>query len=152
MFRCSFDLNGLAMSSLRVGAQSFPAFSGLGEHANKRSSACLRGQGPLPPGTYYIFDRQSGGMLGAVRDFFTGRDDWFALYAADGRIDDETFCDEVTRGNFRLHPKGRIGRSEGCVVLDRQQDFIVLRSILKSLEPRSVPGTKLSAYGTLLVA
>jgi hypothetical protein len=140
------------MSRFKTGAQSFDAFSGLGEYANKRASACLKGAGAIPPGTYYIFDRQSGGRLGAIRDFFTGRDEWFALYAADGRIDDATFCNEVERGNFRLHPKGRLGRSEGCVVIDKAADFEHLRTLLTSVAPSPVPGSTLKAYATLAVS
>ncbi|WP_407279668.1 DUF2778 domain-containing protein [Aromatoleum evansii] len=151
MFHCAFALNDQPMSRLCLGAHEFPAFSGSGEQANRRSAACLRGLGPIPPGTYYIFDRQSGGMLGPIRDLLTGRDDWFALYAVDGRIDDETFCNELARGNFRLHPKGRLGRSEGCIVVEREQDYILLRSILRSAQPQEVQGGQLKAYGTLVV-
>ena len=71
-----------------------------------------------PPGEYYIIDRQFGGLLGPLRDLFTGRDQWFALYAIDDEIDDEVFCDKVKRGLFRLHPNGPFGRSEGCVVIN----------------------------------
>lgn len=35
----------------------------------------------------------------------------FALCAADGKIDDETFCNKVKRGSFRLHPTGNLGIS-----------------------------------------
>ena len=105
MIDCSFELNGKPMSVLKCGAMSFPAFSGLGAHANRREFACNVGVGPIPPGTYYIFDRQSGGLFGALRDLLNGHGEWFALYAVDGKIDDETFCNEVKRGNFRLHPK-----------------------------------------------
>ena len=139
------------MSAFKIGTLSVPAFSGLSKNINKRSSACLSGQGPIPPGVYYIFDRQSGGLLGPLRDIFTGRGDWFALYANDGRIDDETFCDSIKRGNFRLHPKGALGRSEGCVVIDNQSDFLYVRTMLKSITPADVPGAKLKAYGTLTV-
>lgn len=152
MFQCLFELNGRELSEFRIGAHAFAAFSGSGKYANTRSAACMRGQGPIPPGRYYIFDRQSGGMLGSIRDLLTGRDDWFALYAADGRIDDETFCEGVSRGSFRLHPKGRLGRSEGCVVIEREHDFIQLRAMLRSLPPRLMPGANLPTYGTLLVA
>lgn len=74
--------------------------------------------GPIPPGIYFIVDRESGGMLGGLRDYFTGRDTWFALCANDNRIDDKTFCNNIIRGHFRLHPKGVRGVSEGCVVID----------------------------------
>lgn len=151
MFQCSFELNSQPMSAFCIGAISYPAFSGLGHNANRRAVACVRGSGPIPPGTYYIFDRQSGGLLGPIRDMLNGRNDWFALYAADHHIDDETFCNEVRRGNFRLHPKGVTGRSEGCVVVDRESDFMQLRAILTSARPVSVPGTKLKAYGRLVI-
>jgi hypothetical protein len=108
MLRCSFELNGKPMSMVNVYATQFPAFSGLGAHANRREFACHAGVGPIPPGLYYIIDRQSGGMLGPLRDLFSNKSDWFALYAADGKIDDETFCNKVKRGSFRLHPKGSL--------------------------------------------
>jgi len=104
------------MSTFKCGSTSFPAFSGLGEHVNRRASACILNTGPIPPGEYYIIDRQSGGLLGPLRDLFTGRDQWFALYAIDDKIDDEVFCDKVKRGLFRLHPRGPFGRSEGCIL------------------------------------
>lgn len=151
MFDCNFELNGQPVSSFQIGAMKLPAFSGLGAHINKRISACLYGVGPIPPGTYYIFDRESGGLLGPMRDIFTKRDDWFALYAIDSRLDDETFCNDVKRGNFRLHPKGFSGRSEGCVVIENMTDFQLLRATLKGTTPTPVPGIKLKAYGRLVV-
>ncbi|MEJ5211897.1 MAG: DUF2778 domain-containing protein [Burkholderiales bacterium] len=151
MIDCSFELNGKPMSVLKCGAISFPAFSGLGEHINKRASACLPNQGPIPPGRYYIIDRQSGGLIGPFRELFTGRDRWFALYAVDESIDDETFCMNVKRGLFRLHPKGPFGRSEGCVVLDKEEDFQYLRTILTGTTKQRISGTGLEAYGRLVV-
>lgn len=85
-----FKLNDKPMSALVGGASAFPAFSGLGSHVNRRISACLANVGPIPPGSYYIFDRESGGRLGWWRDLFSGRSDWFALYADDGKVDDHT--------------------------------------------------------------
>ncbi len=151
MIDCKFDLNGKSLSTFWCGATQFAAFSGLGSHVNRVVSACIKGQGPIPPGTYYIFDRQSGGLLGPLRDFFTDRDEWFALYSIDERIDDETFCDKVKRGEFRLHPKGATGRSEGCIVIERESDFFRLRAILKSAKQMTVPGIELRAYGRLVV-
>jgi Protein of unknown function (DUF2778) len=147
----TFELNDLPMSAFKLGATSLPAFSGLGEFANKRAKACVRGLGPIPPGRYYIIDRQSGGLLGSIRDFFTGREDWFALYAADGLINDETFCNGLKRGNFRLHPKGILGRSEGCITIDKLADFFRLRAILKSARPTAMPRSALKSYGMLVV-
>jgi hypothetical protein len=151
MIECTFELNGKPMSTLKCGATSFPAFSGLGEHVNKRTSACILNKGPIPPGTYYIIDRQSGGLIGPLRDLFTGRDQWFALYAIDEKIDDETFCENVKRGLFRLHPKGPSGRSEGCVVLEKQADFNFLRTILKNSPKQRIPNSELESYGRLVV-
>jgi len=139
------------MSIFKCGATSFPAFSGLGKHVNKRISACIPNQGPIPSGTYYIIDRQSGGLLGPLRDLFTDRDTWFALYAIDEKIDDETFCNNVKRGLFRLHPKGPFGRSEGCVVINKESDFLFLRTILKNTSKSLIPDTELESYGRLVV-
>ena len=61
MIDCKFELNGHPLSYFQYGATYFPAFSGLGSFVNKREAACLPDWGPIPPGTYYIFDRESGG-------------------------------------------------------------------------------------------
>ena len=139
------------MSAFTIGSLSVPAFSGLGKHINKRSSACLVGQGPIPPGQYYIFDRQGGGRLGWLRDLFSDHSDWFALYAIDEKIDDETFCNNLARGRFRLHPKGPCGISEGCITIEKLVDFHHIRAILKSVSPSAVPGSDLRAYGKVVV-
>jgi hypothetical protein len=133
------------MSTLKCGAASFPAFSGFGLHVNRRISACIAGVGPIPPGTYYIFDRQSGGLLGPLKDIFNDRSDWFALYAIDGKIDDETYCNKVKRGSFRLHPKGALGISEGCITIESHADYQRLRAMLKGSPPVVVPGSPLKA-------
>jgi hypothetical protein len=139
------------MSVLTANQMRFPAFSGLGSRANRRELACLASAGPIPPGTYYIFDRQSGGVLGPLRDMFHDHSQWFALYAIDGKIDDETFCNHVKRGNFRLHPRGTLGISQGCITLDSIADFQKLRARLKISGQVSVPGTDLKAYGRVIV-
>jgi hypothetical protein len=151
MIECSFELNGRPMSTLKVASMRFPAFSGFGGHANRREFACVPDLGPIPPGAYYIFDRQAGGLLGPLRQLFTDHSDWFALYAIDGKLDDETYCNQVKRGNFRLHPRGRFGISKGCITLDRVNDFAKLRGYLKALTPSSVPGTDFKAYGRVVV-
>lgn len=151
MVECSFELNGQPMSQFKMNLMSFSAFSGLGVHANRREYACHAGVGPIPPGSYYIVDRQSGGMLGSLRDFFSDKSDWFALYAADGKVDDEVFCDKVKRGNFRLHPKGPYGRSLGCITLENQRDFNRVRLHLKSSRQVAIPGSALLAYGRVSV-
>src|SRR6218665_2116354 len=83
MLQCRFELNDQPMSKFIAGASSFPAFSGLGKYANVRKFVCSPSVGAIPPGRYYIIDRQSGGLLGPIRDMFSQRSEWFALYAAD---------------------------------------------------------------------
>lgn len=139
------------MSAFWCGAISFPAFSGLGDHVNRRASACIQNKGPIPPGTYYIFDRQSGGLLGSLRDLFNDHSNWFALHAIDNKIDDETYCNKVKRGAFRLHPKGDWGISEGCIIINSKIDYQFLRTILKNTKQEPVPGSQLLAYGKLIV-
>ena len=151
MIDCTFELNGKPMSTFKYGATSFAAFSGDGEHINRRASACIPNQGPIPPGTYYIFDRQSGGLLGSFYDMFNEHSNWFALHAIDGKIDDESYCDKVKRGAFRLHPKGSRGISEGCITIEKHSDYQFLRTILKNITPVAVPGSTLKAYGMVVV-
>ena len=151
MLICTFKLNGLPMSALEVGSRSFPAFSGLGTRVNKREYACIKGWGPIPPGSYFVIDRQQGGLLGPLRDLFSGRGDWLALYADDGTVDDETLCDQVKRGNFRLHPKGPLGRSEGCITINSVADFSVIRMIIRSGAPTAIEGSQLKAYAKVIV-
>lgn len=151
MFNCSFELNGSPMSKFKVGTLSLDAFSGKAPWINSLAGACMKGAGPIPPGEYYIFDRQSGGRLGAVYDYVRQRSGWFALHAMDGTIDDETWCEKVKRGAFRLHPKGQLGISEGCIVIDKQSDFDYMAAILRRVTPEPVKGSKLLAYGKVTV-
>lgn len=151
MINCTFELNSKPMSALQCGASSFPAFSGFGSHANKREYACHASVGPIPHGAYYIFDRQSGGLLGPLRDIFSDRKDWFALYALDGKIDDATYCNKVKRGSFRLHPKGPLGISEGCITIETHGDFRRLTALLKGSAQVAIPGSDLKAYGKVVV-
>lgn len=151
MLQCTFELNNKPMSSFHVQALSVDAFSGLSPHINKKSAVCIADAGPIPTGTYYILDRESGGLFGQLRDRIKGKHDWFALYAVDNRIDDIAYCNEVQRGNFRLHPKGTWGISRGCIVVKKPTDFHRLRSILKNTSPSPIPGTALLAYGKVVV-
>ncbi len=84
-------------------------------------------------------------------DFIKGKEDWFALYANDGKIDDYTFCNKVERGHFRLHPKGPNGLSEGCVTIEERSDFVIIRSMLLRSSMIDVPGSNMKAYGVLVV-
>ena len=151
MIDCAFKLNNKPMSIFWCGATQFPAFSGLGNHVNRWPSACIPNEGPIPPGTYYIFDRETGGLRGLWPRVFDEHSDWFALYAIDGKIDDETYCNQVKRSEFRLHPVGPRRISKGCITINRQTDFQFLRTILKNTKQEPVPGSKLLAYGKVVV-
>ncbi len=107
MIDCTFELNNKPMSIFRCGATPFPAFSGLGKHVNQWGSVCLASEGPIPLGNYYIFDRQVGGLLGPFDRLFGDRRDWFALYAIDSKIDDETYCDRVEARRVSASSEGR---------------------------------------------
>ncbi|WP_063533136.1 DUF2778 domain-containing protein [Burkholderia sp. MSMB1589WGS] len=153
---CTFALNNQKFSTLQCpGVGAFPAFSGTGKGRDNPAAVATKDVGPLPPGRYYIVDRESGGRLGNIRDFVlehfygTDRTTWFALYRADGQIDDWTFINGVRRGSFRLHPNGPRGLSEGCVTLVNPQDFVKLRAALKATPMISVPGFAGRAYGTV---
>ena len=78
MIDCTFELNNKPMSVFRCGATSFPAFSGLGKHVNRRASVCIPSEGPIPSGHYCIFDRQVGGLSGPFDRLFGERRDWSA--------------------------------------------------------------------------
>jgi hypothetical protein len=85
------------------------------------------------------------------KNLFSDHTDWFALYAIDGRIDDETYCNQVRRGHFRLHPKGPRGISEGCITIEKQIDFQRIRALLKGNQLTEVPGLDFKAYGKVVV-
>lgn len=151
MITCSFELNGKPSSLFWCDTLAFEAFSGAGSHVNRRESACLVGVGPIPPGRYYILERESNGLLAAMRDHVLRRSDWFALYADDGRVDDETFCDGVRRGEFRLHPIGPSGISRGCIVIRDAGLFPVLAATIRRSATFPVRGTRFRAFGELWV-
>ncbi|WP_425595766.1 DUF2778 domain-containing protein [Pseudoalteromonas aliena] len=96
-------------------------------------------------------DRQSGGLLGPLRDLFSDKADWFALYAIDKKIDDSTFCEKVKRGQFRIHPEGPLGISQGCVTFKTMSDFRTFSSIIKSSGKTKIPSTSIESYGKLTV-
>lgn len=155
MVICSFELNAKPMSKFICEQVAYDAFSGFGIHKNLKASACLPTFGPISPGQYYIIDRKSGGVKKRLRQFFDVRDPkdgWFALYAADGRIDDKTFCDGVERGNFRLHPKGSMGISQGCIVIDNELLFDQLAMKLRGSDQMLVPGVDVKGYGIVTVS
>lgn|GEM_PF-168521 len=153
--RCAFFLNNQPVSTLRCDGKLYAAFSGEKGYENNPADTSIPKEGPLPTGTYYIVDRQSGGHLGWFWDSLatifnnSHRENWFALYRADKTISDYTFVNGVKRGNFRLHPVGNRGISEGCITLTSPQEFQKLRDYLKSQPVAVIPGTKIRYYGAV---
>lgn len=158
MIRCTFHLNGGQLSTLSCpGVGFFPAYSGnAGPHRNNPASITVVKKGPLPPGLYYIVTRQRGGPHSRWRDMVHGlesgsdRDLWFALYRQDSHIDDISFIDGVERGNFRLHPAGKSGISDGCITLPSHADYAILLEALLST-PSVMVTAQLKAFGTIQV-
>ncbi|WP_353939176.1 DUF2778 domain-containing protein [uncultured Agrobacterium sp.] len=156
---CTYKLNSEPLSLLNCpGLGAFEAFSGMPNDRNDPSKIAEKESGPLPPGRYYIVDRQSGGRLGWLYDILrsygygTDRSHWFALYRDDGKIDDETFVSAVRRGAFRLHPIGPMGRSECCITIGSPAAFERLSNFLRDKGATlPVPGTSMKAYGIVEV-
>jgi Protein of unknown function (DUF2778) len=68
--RCSFWLNNKETSFLYCqGFGSVKAFSGTKDGRDNPRDTAMPNIGPLPAGTYYLVDRQSGGTLGWLRDW-----------------------------------------------------------------------------------
>lgn len=151
MVEWEFVLNNQPMSKIKGRGLSLDAFSGREGHFNKCESACLRNVGPIPVGKYYIVDRPTGGVRGTINTWALGRWDWFGLYAIDSNVDDWVFCNDVERGNFRLHPKGPRGISEGCITLERASDFAALRKLILEGGSSAISGSTLQAYGIVNV-
>ncbi|MFL9979725.1 DUF2778 domain-containing protein [Paraburkholderia graminis] len=154
--QCTFALNGQKLSTLLCsGFGGVAAFSGNKDHVDNPADTAVVGAGPIPKGRYYIIKRETGGRLGHVRDLAldmwsnSNRASWFGLYSADGQIDDWTFVNGVKRGNFRLHPNGRWGISDGCITLTSQAQFDKLSAYLLSQPAAMIPGTNTPYYGTV---
>lgn len=154
------------MSALKDGnGASYPAFSGLPGAKNDPSKTAFEDIGPLPKGTYYIINRQPGGKRHRLRQWFEelglpgvggwlargDKDEWFALYRADDAVDDVTTIDGVERGQFRLHPIGDWGISEGCITVNSKEDYAKIRQQLLDSKPRLIPGTNIPYFGTVQV-
>lgn len=131
----------------------FVVFSGRGNCVNDPSCVADANVGPIPPGTYYIVQHGTGTMgwlWDDLRPWFgwAPRGTWFELWSTDTSSDNMTI-DGVSRGQFRLHPIGPLGLSEGCVVVcDR---FSVLSQQLLSTPMGTVPGSNTEYYGKLTV-
>ncbi|MFP3557195.1 DUF2778 domain-containing protein [Paraburkholderia sp. SIMBA_049] len=156
--RCTFTLNNRDTSTLVCeGFGTLEAFSGQKQGRDSPDEIATPKIGPIPPGTYYLVDRQSGGLMGwayeAAGRYFgltTDRHTWFALW--NPKTGDTTMVHGVTRGNFRLHPVGPAGLSEGCITLVNPGEFEYLQRFIRRSSPvLSVPGSELKAYGTVEV-
>jgi len=156
--RCFFTLNGKTISTLHCsGYGTVGAFSGHGHGRDNPVEVATPNIGPIPPGTYYIVDRQSGGSMGWVYDtagpllnLTTDRHNWFALL--NPATGDTTMINGVRRGQFRLHPDGPHGLSEGCIAVFNPAEFELLQRFIRKSPPHvPVPRSTLMAYGTLEV-
>ncbi|WP_250473996.1 DUF2778 domain-containing protein [Caballeronia sp. GAFFF1] len=155
--RCTFTLDNRRTSTLVCeGYGTVEAFSGQKEGRDNPEKVATPKIGPIPPGQYYIVDRLSGGVLGALRDFgapivgSTDRRKWFMLW--NPRTGDVTMINGIQRGQFRLHPEGTHGISEGCITLVNPAEFEFLQQFIRRSPPAlTVPGSALKAYGTVTV-
>lgn len=159
MIRCTFHLNNNQLSTLSCpGVGFFPAYSGnAGENRNNPDKIAVAGIGPLPPGKYYIVMRPGSSAVHFTKSFtssiISGSNhfNWFALYREDSDIDDYTFIEEVKRGNFRLHPAGFRGISNGCITFVNTSHYNTLRAALLMQPTFKIEGTQLAALGTVQV-
>jgi len=154
--RCTFTLNNRNRSTLVCdGYGTFEAFSGQKEGLDNPAAIAKPEIGPIPPGTYYLVDRQSGGLLGKLRDTLapvvsTDRTKWFTLW--NPKSGDVTMINGIMRRNFRLHPEGPHALSEGCITLVNPAEFEMLQRFIRRSPPMlSVPGSPMKAYGTVTV-
>lgn len=156
--KCTFVLNGQTDSVLSCeGTASVAAFSGTGRGRDNPEDTAMENVGPIPKGTYYLVDRQSGGYMGFFYDWWhaqgfgsTDRQKWFMLW--NPATGDTTNINGIKRGNFRLHPVGRLGLSHGCITVKHQHEFDRLQQFIRSGgQTVPVPKTALRAYGTVEV-
>lgn len=156
---CTFELNKQLTSRFTcMGFGGVVAFSGDGPGLNNPDATGIRDVGPIPTGTYYIVDRESGGFLEPLRDAWTRMvsvrltiRNWFALWHP--QTGDHVMVSGVQRGEFRLHPQGDLGLSEGCIVILDPLDFDRLERYLRSAKPEMpILGSRTTkAYGTVEV-
>lgn len=155
---CTFLLNREKTSKLSCGGfGDVEAYSGHNDGRDNPDAVAITGLGPIPRGVYYLVDRQSGGVLGSVRDWWsqngygtTDKTKWFMLW--NPRTGDFTMINGVKRGHFRLHPEGPARISEGCITVSDSAGFERLQRFIRTAPPRMpVPGTTLMSYGVVEV-
>jgi hypothetical protein len=153
--QCTFVLNKQSVGALACEGRNYAAFSGNGKGIDNPAMTNVLMTGPIPKGRYYIVDRPHGGRLGWLHDFVHNALNssvntyWFALWADDGSIDDWTFVQGVKRGNFRLHPIGSLGISDGCITISDPARFGELRTRLLRSRASVIPGKGIRYYGTV---
>ncbi|WP_322044767.1 DUF2778 domain-containing protein [Paraburkholderia sp. J67] len=156
--RCEFILNNKKTSTLTCsGFGAVEAYSGQKQGRDNPADTAMPEIGPLPAGTYYVVDRQSGGRFGWAYDWWdahgygtTDHSSWFMLWNAHGG--DTTMINGVKRGNFRLHPEGPARLSEGCITIVSPFAFDNLQRYIRKQKPTLfVPDSTLRAYGTVEV-
>ena len=132
-------------------------FSGNGRYTNDPNSTAEPNSGPIPPGKYYVIERQSGGRLGKIKELFyewwTGNDrtKWLALIAIDDKIDNSITVNGVIRSNFRMHPGST---SLGCITFMDFSVFEMVRQFILDTESAKVQnamGGEYIYYGILEV-
>ncbi len=137
---------------------SSKVFSGNGQHRNNPNSTGVKGKGPLPKGTWYIVDRpSSSNVLRKAVDSLAGKNEWFALFKKDGKVDDKTVVqtkdgegniESSERSNIRFHPGAY---SEGCLTFENEEEFEREADRLSNTETETIPGTDIKYYGTIEV-
>ncbi|MFM0237606.1 DUF2778 domain-containing protein [Paraburkholderia phytofirmans] len=154
--KCTFVLNGQRDSVFSCeGTASVAAFSGMDHGRDNPDDTAVENVGPIPKGTYYLVDRQSGGLMGflyewcyATGSVSTDRRKWFTLW--NPATGDTTNINGIKRGHFRLHPMGYLGLSHGCITVENSQEFDRLQKFIRSRgQTVPVPGIALRAYETV---
>jgi hypothetical protein len=118
--------SALECTDCGTGGKSFPAFSGLRSTGavDDAAQTALADEGAIPIGRYLIVDRAKGRLEQVWSQVLPYHDGWFALIPApmEAAVPGQGWNDTlsvggVTRGGFRLHPEGPLGRSEGCITI-----------------------------------
>ncbi|MGF6413883.1 DUF2778 domain-containing protein [Paraburkholderia sp. 32] len=154
---CTFELNRKETSRFVCsGFGAVEAYSGQRAGRDNPDNVADVDVGPIPPGTYYLIDRQSGGRIGGLRDFIgehfgsSDRHKWFTLWNPHGG--DVTMIQGIRRGQFRLHPEGSRHLSQGCITVKDLAGFERLQRYIRRTSPTlPIPGTNMRAYGRVEV-
>lgn len=154
MIECVLDYQELTPDGrLQLRCRSvgnYEVFTGLDKFGSNVNCS-LRMHGPIPTGSYYIVDRESGSWANVLRTLsidiykyirYRAVNDhakWFSLISTVSRADNLN-ASQIARGGFRLHPVNSdgMGISEGCITLSHYAEFHVLRSALMATESKEI--------------